>query len=226
MTSTSGSRLASVDLVQRRVEVATHARQVGAETGFGLQCDLVVQRAEAPGEGLSRQACANGIPRPGLQGLRARMDFVLQVQRRLRRRIVAQRAHGFDALRRPARTARRPVAGGTGCRGNAARSSSRYASIASRASTGIARSMPSPCKPAGTRMSGACANAGHASKASSNPGSALHRRQHRQLQPLLPRTLLGDLVARIRMPHHARCRDRSTARARCAGRLPRCRRRR
>src|SRR6478672_8226897 len=32
------------------------------------------------------------------------------------------------------------------------------------------------------------------------------RSHHRQLQPLLLRTLLGDVVARIRVPHHARAR--------------------
>ena len=85
------------DLRQGFVEFRTHARHAGTERELRLQRDLVVQCAEALGEGLLpglriRDAALH------LRILRPRMHLVLQVQRRLRGRVVAQRADRFDGV--------------------------------------------------------------------------------------------------------------------------------
>jgi hypothetical protein len=86
-------------LGQCAIQLAAHPRQVTAKGELRLQRDLVVQRrkcfskSDAPGLRIREAAL-------GLQGLGLRMDFVLQVQRRLARRIIAQGAQGADACHR------------------------------------------------------------------------------------------------------------------------------
>ncbi len=91
--------LARPDLLQGGVQVATPARQAAAERELGTQRHLVVQRTETPGERLRPCLRERQVP-AGLQQLRAGMDFVLQEDRRLRGRVVAQGADGVDALQR------------------------------------------------------------------------------------------------------------------------------
>ena len=92
--------LAPPGLLQRGVQAAAPARQAAAERKLGAQRHRVVQRTETLGEHLPPRLRVRQAAR-FLQRLCARMQFVLQEQRRLRRGIIAQRAQRLDALDGP-----------------------------------------------------------------------------------------------------------------------------